>query len=688
MIKGFIKNHYILILLILIHVVTHHTWIFNTDYLTYGDARVYPPQMQADLIQDSLKTYATGIDLGSFELSGGASIIKLVHGLLGKIGIYYNLSFRVIYMYPYVFLAPVAIYLLTSRFIKNKFGLFCAGLVYLFNTYFLVLQTAGVTMLLANMWGTFMLVYYYKLFMEKRSVFNYLMIVLMSLLACIYEFRIFYLAIILCSMLVIYKFIFIERKWSDLFLHASIGIVTLILNSFWFLPVILSGQLLENRLFSRGLFGSGYFDLFSAFNLFHRFWTGGAIAQFVNQPIPMLFWAVPICVIIAIYKNEKNKWAQFFAVIAILGVFLTKQEDLPFPHIYSWLYNNFPGFNAFREASKFYFITAIGYSVLIGYFMQWLWETKFTNLYQRYARVLASILIAGIFLYNSIPLVTLELGSLFIPRHIPQEYKVYNEFIISQDDSFRTLWVPSESKWGYYSNSKPRLGFGLMSTVNWENLKNRPDYVQYDLPKNIIANLLMQTFSDNLIDAHSIKYVVVPTYDLENDDNIYIHFGNDRNFYLNLVSNLGYLKPLDIGTRDLKVFRNDNYKPRIYLTNEKETLATRIPYEEVEYTLISPTEYIIKLKDLTTPVYLNFSEKFDSGWALKDNNYFLDELDHFSNEYNLNTFVLDEKYENRELTLYYKPQAYFDAGILVSLGALATLITSAFGIVIFSKIRK
>lgn len=56
---------------------------------------------------------------------------------------------------------------------------------------------------------------------------------------------------------------------------------------------------------------------------------------------------------------------QFFAVLALLGIFLSKQVAPPGGFVYKLLFDHFPGFSAFREASKFYVLIAMSYSVMI-----------------------------------------------------------------------------------------------------------------------------------------------------------------------------------------------------------------------------------------------------------------------------------------------------------------------------------
>ena len=51
--------------------------------------------------------------------------------------------------------------------------------------------------------------------------------------------------------------------------------------------------------------------------------------------------------------NKKNHLLIFFNIIAFIGIFLTKMDHPPFTHLYEWLYLNMPGFDFFRESSKF-----------------------------------------------------------------------------------------------------------------------------------------------------------------------------------------------------------------------------------------------------------------------------------------------------------------------------------------------
>ena len=172
---------------------------------------------------------------------------------------------------------------------------------------------------------------------------------------------------------------------------------------------------------------------------------------------------------LGLYLNRKNKNILFFGTIALLGIFLTKQVAPPFPDTYLWLFENFPGFNAFREASKFYLLIILGFSVLIAGFVDWIWKNLDDKGFQYYAKYASIIIIAGIFLWNTKPIITTEFGTLFVQREKPQEYAIFKDFVLKQDSYFRTLWLPTSSRWSIYTNNHPAVNTVSMINTNWSS---------------------------------------------------------------------------------------------------------------------------------------------------------------------------------------------------------------------------
>jgi hypothetical protein len=127
------------------------------------------------------------------------------------------------------------------------------------------------------------------------------------------------------------------------------------------------------------------------------------------------------------------------------------------------------------------------------------------------------------------------------------------------------------------------------------------------------------------------------------------------------------------------------------LTKELETIYKNLSFTAIDWQSKNPTEYTLKLNNISQPVFLNFSEAYHPDWKLHlgnfnwftilfNKNYFLPDSNHFKNDATLNSFYLDpaqicsgNKCErnsdgsyNLELTLYFKPQSYFYLGLIIS----------------------
>jgi len=194
-----------------------------------------------------------------------------------------------------------------------------------------------------------------------------------------------------------------------------------------------------------------------------------------------------------------------------------------------------------------------------------------------------------------------------------------------------------------------------------------------------------------LFDSSLIKYVIVPLQDKANDDDFFVYYGNDRNFYIRELDQIPWLKKIDIGTKELVVYENEGYRPHIYTTGERETIYKEVPYKVVDFRFINPTEYKISLKNISTLTYINFSEAFHQDWrvrvgefdwfkVLTEKNYFIPNKYHYKNDAQLNSFLIDPNvicrdYECKKnpdgsydlnLTLFFSPQSYFYLGLTIS----------------------
>jgi len=694
------NNLLVLVCVLILPILIHWMWFLKFDILTNGDWWFFFKETQLTFF--SLPYIWTSNTLGSVFLNASSYFSYLFTGLLGFVD-NFPLSERLIYFWPSVLVSSLSAYMLVKKILNNKIAAIVGSFVYCYNTYFLLGQTGHLTLMTAFAIAPLIIYFFIKTLEEKKL--NLAVVVgLLALVSAAYEFRAFYIiAFVLLFYFVYYTFFIDKISIKNVLKNSYFAIfpilIVFLLNFFWIFGLSKVGFLTDNAIFNRGLFGNSFMDILRSITLFHPFWNSSNVEFFVVQPIPLYFFLIPIFAFLGFMLSRKNKNVLFFGFIALLGVFLAKQVSAPFTDTYQWLYANFPGFNAFREASKFYFLIALGYSVLIGSFIDWVWQNWYRNKLETFGKYALTFLIAGLFLWNTKPVVTGEIEKLFVPRHIPNDYLILKDFILRQPDYFRTFWTPRESRWGIYVNNHPKISNVSVIESNWKNFSKTTGRTKQPLSQNRIVNIYKNSFSNNLFDISSIKYVVISLQDIANDDDFFIHYGgkdnsNIRNWYINELEKINFLEKINIGTKDLVIYENKNFRPHIYITKEKETVYQEIPYEKVKFGQKNPTEYRISLKNISQPAYLNFSESYHPDWRIRvgkfywfkvllNKNYFLPDKYHFKNDATLNSFLINPEYikqifskeyykENQdgsidvELTLYFKPQSYLYLGLFIS----------------------
>jgi len=311
---------------------------------------------------------------------------------------------------------------------------------------------------------------------------------------------------------------------------------------------------------------------------------------------------------------------------------------------------------------------------------------------------------------NAKPLMFNKIGDLSTHRHIPRDYVVFKDFILNQSDYLRTLWLPTNSRWSIYTNNHPKVGLVSVIDSNWLEFNKNNNRIGFPEEKRILQ-IIYKKISNGLADSSSIKYVIVPLQDKANDDDFFVFYGNDRNFYIRELNKIRWLKKIDIGTKELVVYENEGYRPHIYTATQKETIYKEVPYKKVAFQFKNPTEYKIKLKNIKQPFFLNFSEAFHSDWKLRvggfnwfkvltDKNYFLPDKYHFKNDATLNSFYIDpaticKTYNCKKntdgsydinLTLYFRPQSYMYLGLIIS-GTTLFACLSYLAFILCSKLR-
>lgn len=689
----------VVIVILVLNIVAYHRWFFGNNILTSGDwGYAYPESIRELFVIP--QTWTANSNIGSINLGLTFAPKFILNGLLAKFNVSTQLNSQITYLWPIVIFSALGYFFLGKKVVGSNIAGFFSSIFFSFNVITIAIRSGHLTIASAHALVPFVLLSLIKTF-ENKKVKDAIFTGILCYLVSFNEVRIFYLIAWIIGLLFLYD-TFIIGIWRknlmrNIFLTTIVFGLAGLLNFYWMIAFAnISYEPSSGFSFlGRQIFGSGNYNILNSFTAWNIWWTGGKQASAV-QSIPLYFWLIPLTSIIGLFFNRKNKLVVFFGLITLIGLFLGKQEAIPFTKVYSWLYHYLPGFSAFREASKFYIFILTGYSILIGSFADWIWnhKTKILSL-MRYP-ILISIFL--FLIINAKPLVTGEIGSIFVPRYIPSEYLVLKNFLLSEPEYFKTMWIPTTSRWGFFSDLHPSLNFVELINNDW-------DYIAQDYVRNHTRltdqDVLLDTINKfqfaNLLNISSVKYVVIPLIDKSNDDNFYDTYGS-RAKYITALNNLNYLKKVNEDFKEILIYENIHYHPHLYFTDKVESLDENLPYSNITYKRINATQYKVEVKNLKYKAYLNFSERYHPDWkitpkkfnwwqSLIDKNYFISNNYHFSNGARMNSFAIDPGYIKSKfskedyvinadgsldlyLTIYFKPQAYLDLGLIISVSTL------------------
>ena len=418
--------------LLVISAIIFHIWL-SFDIFSTGDSGFNYFERSLESLTPSL--WSGFQDFGSFDVTLWRSLYNSIEGIFGFFNFDSNISEKFLIMFPVIVLFPYISYLFLRKLKFPFLASIIGSFVFCYNSYFLSIYTHGhIPLAIAGVWGVLALYFCMRLVGERRMEWAVLGGMMLAL-SGYYDFRFAYIFFFVCGGFLLVSWVkevrggnmkvksressslplpkgstrviegegFVsqmgkiplnppfpngeedggegdsitmteERKgaWKLFWMSAVFVLVFAGLNVFWILPFATAGAMSENAGVGRDLFGNDYFELQEALFLSHPFWTGYGVQWMSNQPTPWWLTILGILAFVGFWVGRKNPYVVFFALIALIGIFLGKQVDPPFGNSYYWLYENLPGFNAFREASKFYVLIALGYSVGLASLVEWL----------------------------------------------------------------------------------------------------------------------------------------------------------------------------------------------------------------------------------------------------------------------------------------------------------------------------
>lgn len=627
-----LRNIIPIIFILLIGIITHWQWFFySNEIFTSGDT-IWSTQ-KSILDNLNIPNLMSGYGLGGINLGLTVYPANLIQAFLVKIGLNQNLVFSLFFLYPVALVTPLSMYLLAEYIFSNKLVSFTASTIFTYSTPIIVGSTGIMTSSVTTAFTPLIILYFIKSLNEKS--FRSLAISLLFVSIVItYDVRYLFVIYLILFLYFIF-FITIQNyknfNFRNIFFSKSTRLfyffilITIFLNLYWIL-IIFTDSSEISEITARALWGKNLVSITQSLFLNHSIWNGSKLIPFYHNSLPLSSILIPLLFIAALLKfNKNNILLSFFTIISLLGIFLTKMNNFPFTDLYEWIYNNVPGFGFFRESSKFYLIIAIGYAIVISSLLHGIKKPRF-----KYALF---ILINIIFLINTIPLINGEIKTMYLKKEIPKDYVKLNTIIDNNNEFFRTLLFPRYSTWSQNNLIHPRLSY--------LDLKNNNDHIKNIMAIDMYDNSII-TSSEfiNFLNNYSIRYLILPLEDIQNDDNFFEYLG-ERKKWKNILENLSSLrnlKKIDAKFDQLLVYENPYFKAKFRRDDED--------IYEYDCNMFNNCSFIGKFNEEDTEII--FSMNYSNNYKIyiekngKDITH-LYRIKHYKDYYGLNRFKISKK---------------------------------------------
>jgi hypothetical protein len=274
----------------------------------------------------------------------------------------------------------------------------------------------------------------------RRTVINGLFLALLG----VFDLRIGYLII---AAIVLY--LVLKKKFSSFYTFVISVLVAGSAHLFWILPTVLTGT-------GPGTLGQDFInpdmlkflsvaDFSHALSLLHPNWPENLFGKvYFLQPEFLVIPVLAFASLLFLKQITDNRYRiTFFALLALIGSFFAKGVNDPFGGVFQWMFIHVPGFVMFRDPTKFYLFTAIGYSILIPFTLE------------RFKKKMLYIIFIIFWVFSIRAVFSGQVKGNFKPMQIPAEYVQLKNLLVADSVPSRTLWIPQKNTFAYYSDIHP-----------------------------------------------------------------------------------------------------------------------------------------------------------------------------------------------------------------------------------------
>lgn len=493
-----------------------------------------------------------------------------------------------------------SMYQFSRHYFKNTWLRWVSVLVYVCNTYFFLVLGGGQLGVAAAI-AFFPYAFFSWINLVENPSKRQMVIggIAFSILAA-FDLRLSYLLALAFGL---YTLLNARQVFGAIRYFFGVFIITVSLHLYWILPVIMAGQIQVPEE-ATGVTSLSFFsvaDFSHAMSLLHPNWPENLFGRvYFQQPeflvLPLLAFASLLFWRQGTISNKKKDrlliiaGCPFFAILALVGIFLAKGVNEPFGQLYQWFFSNIPGFYMFRDPTKFYVFIALSYAILIPMTLVQI-VSRFPKLkllqFREPSRlVLVLFILLELFLFRDV--FGGKTTHSFQFRPMPSEYEVLKNILRSDTTFSRVLWIPGVSRFGYYDDVHPFIdaqrAFGISSS-------------------SAIIERLTYPDAERELSDKSIGYIVIPT---DEGKNLFLSdYQFDPSLRQEMSDRLGasVFRRMDEFS-DLVVLRNPGTVE--LFTDEKNNTVSWKHTGENAYTVFIPAS----TKTLTMHL------AFDPGWRL------------------------------------------------------------------------
>lgn len=524
-------------------------------HVVWGDAPYFYPEGLKELVAEPYGWTNRGNNFGGINNFLWLYPLMFLYGVLHSIfSLENDAIIRILFYFPAILLSVVSSILFVRYLTYSKIVQFFASLLYIFNTYFLLLIDGGqVGVALAYSLFPLTLLYLRKL-IDIPSIRVFSVSLIFFLLLVITDPRIAVISVF--SLLIwILSETFIARKWfliQNLRFLIPLGIAVGGISAYWIIPTLRLGELIGNLDVSR-------LQLLSLLNpllLFQPHWSMNEFGR-ISSP-PFYFIGVPLLIFGGLLFNRLKKvWV--FAFLVLVFAFLVKGETPPLGWWYGWLVNHFPFGIAFRDSTKFFAPLLLFAGVLSGVTIEQL-ARGVTLLHKSVTfpfRLLVIVIPYFYFLFLIYPALQGKLNWVLSSKIPTNDFQKIYTHLKDKDGFFKTAWFPERNPLAFQTEEKPALDANLL-------VDERP-FASLNVGTFDRFNFVHDSQFLDWFDLLGIKYLIFTG----NQRQTILDEGQKKDWddLLELVGNSKGLEKIDWGTT-FPIFKIPEVKPRIFAVDK------------------------------------------------------------------------------------------------------------------------